>query len=96
MQIQHSPLMGMAWKRPALHQVPTESHNQEFLLLLAPPLGVMMTVAAVAVGQVAGLPHLQLLGGHASLRQQQLKKLQLEQLKLEQLIHLQVLQSLAT
>ena len=55
-----------------------------------------MTVAAVAVGQVASLPHLQLLGGHASLRQQQLKKLQLEQLKLEQLIHLQVLQSLAT
>ena len=79
--------MGMARERPPLHPIHPGmvGHNQEFplLLVLAPPLGVMTTAAAVAVSQVADLPQ-QLLEGHASLN------LQLEQLE----IHLQVLQSL--
>ena len=85
--------MGMAWERPPLHPIHPGmvSHNQEVLLLLvlAPPLGVKTTAAAVAavaaVSQVADLLQ-QLLEDHVSLN------LQLEQLE----IHLQVLQSLVT
>ena len=59
MHSHHSPLMGMAWERPPLHPIHPGmvSHNQEVLLLLvlAPPLGVKTTAAAVAVSQVADL-----------------------------------------